>query len=85
MSGSFKKLENKVYAGHLAQKQENGHTFNGSSVADVVFSLPLGVQTVWFHAGDTGGVGVRRQKSYLTLQTRTPHDERMDARQLPRV
>lgn len=57
------------------QKQENGRTFNGSSVADVVFSLPLGVWTLWIHAGDTDGVSMRRQKSYLTLHTRTPHDE----------
>lgn len=72
LPGCSEKLENRVYAGLAALKQENGGTFNGSSVGDVVFSLPLGVQTVWIHAGDTGSVGVRRQKFYLTFQTRTP-------------
>lgn len=72
LPGCFLKLESRAYAGRIALKQKNGRTFNGSSVAGVVFSLPLGVQTVWNHAGDTGSVGVRRQKFYLNLQTRTP-------------
>lgn len=54
-------------------------------MAHVVFSLPLGVCTLWIHAGDTGGVGVRRQKSYLTLHTRTPHDEWMEVRTIPQT
>lgn len=41
-------------------------------VADVVFSFPLGLQPVWIRAGVTARVDARRQKFYLTLQTRTP-------------
>lgn len=63
-------LESRVSAG--PPERENAPTFAGLSVADVVFSLPLGGKMVWIHAGDTGSVGARRQKFSLTLQTRTP-------------